>query len=169
MKLHFSQIPAVLALAALLAATRLADAATYTWNVTSGNWSTPASWTLTTTGPNGPLATDSVVFGANDTSSSSTTVNNTVDSGFAGTITGLTYNSISASAFNVTQIGSGQTLTVTGPVLVGGVNGVSTAIMTDTADTATARDTAGARRRLERRVPTIRDTNNIIKDPVSGH
>ena len=46
---------------------------------------------------------------------------------------------------------------------------ISTAITTDTADTATACDTAGERRRLERRVPTTRDANNIIKDPVSGH
>ena len=72
-----------------------------------------------------------MVFGINDTSGSSTTVNNTVDAGFAGTITGLTYNSTSATAFNVTQIPTGQTLTVTGPVVVGGVNGVSTAIMTE--------------------------------------
>ena len=115
---------AALPLATVLAMTQPAEAASYTWNVASGNWSTPASWNPTTTGPNGPLAADSVIFGANDTSGSSTTVNNIVDAAFAGTITGLTYNSSSSSAFNVTQIASGQTLTVTGPVLVGGLNGV---------------------------------------------
>src|ERR1700722_15344783 len=129
--IRFLRISTALAAAALLAVTPPADAAVYTWNVTSGNWSTPASWTPTPTGLSGPRAADSVIFGINDTSSSSSTVNNTVDSGFAGTITGLTYNSISSTAFNVTQIPTGQTLTVTGPVLVGGVNGVSTAIVTE--------------------------------------
>ena len=40
---------------------------------------------------------------------------------------------------------------------------------TDTADTATVRESAGARRRRERRVPTTRLANNITKDAASGH
>src|SRR5580658_3289480 len=120
----FLQNPAALALTAMLAVTQLAQAASYTWNVSNGNWSTPASWTPTTTGANGPLAADSVIFGVNDTSGSSSTVNNIVDANFAGAITGLTYNSSSSSAYHVTQIGTGQTLKATGPVLVGGLNGV---------------------------------------------
>ncbi len=112
-------------MAALLGAPK-SNAAPYTWNVASGasgNWSTPTSWMPTTTGPNGPLAADTVVFGTN-TSSSAATPNNIVDSGFAGTVAALTYNSTNAGTFQVTQIGAGQTLTVTGSVIVGQQNGV---------------------------------------------
>jgi hypothetical protein len=121
-KLHF-QIRVVLALAAAFGLTQLAGAASYTWNVTSGNWSTPASWTPAT-GAGGPLAADSVIFGVNNTSASPTTVNNVVDAGFAGSIGALTYNSTSATAYNVTQIPANQTLTVTGALQVGLQNGV---------------------------------------------
>jgi hypothetical protein len=120
LKHDFPQVSALM-LAALLAATPLAHATNYTWNVTSGNWSSASSWT----GPGGPPgAADSAIFGNTDTSPNSTTVNNTVDSGFSGTITGLTVNSVSSSLteFDVTQIPTGVTLTVTGPVLVGGLN-----------------------------------------------
>jgi len=68
-------------LAATFALTQLAGAAAYTWNVTSGNWSDASSWTPAT-GVGGPLAADIVSFGVNDTSASSTTVNNVVDVGF---------------------------------------------------------------------------------------
>ena len=120
-----ARIPAALALAATFALTQLAGAQeTYTWNAVSGNWSTPANWTLNTVGA-GPLAADSAIFGSTDTSASSTTVNNTVDSGFGGTIANLTYNSTSSTAFNVTQIPSGETLAVTGSVLVGGTSAAS--------------------------------------------
>jgi hypothetical protein len=124
-RIHFPPIPAALALAAVLALAQRAEAATYTWNGTGTgtNWSLGTDWTPAG-GP--PKAADSVVFGNTDTSSSSTTVNNTVDSGFNNSITGLTYNSVFASAnsavYDVTQIPTGQTLTVTGPVLVGGLN-----------------------------------------------
>ena len=128
-----ARIPAALALAATFALTQLANAqATYTWNATSGNWSTPANWTLNTIGP-GPLAADSAIFGNTDTSASSTTVNNTVDSGFGGTIANLTYNSTSSTGFNVTQIPSGETLNVTGTLTVGEMTGnsdVTSAILT---------------------------------------
>ena len=87
-----------------------------TWNVTSGNWSASGSWT-----PSGPPAsTDTAVFGATDTTSSQTTVNNVVDAGFAGTIAALTYNQTAPSTYHVTQIPSDQTLTVSGTVTVGG-------------------------------------------------
>ena len=45
---------------------------------------------------------------------------------------------------------------------------ISTPISTDTAETATVRDTAGARRR-DRRVPTTRLDNNNVNDAVIGH
>ena len=69
-----------------------------------------------------PTAADSALFGnITYNSGSSTTVNNTVNVPF--TITGLTYNTVATSpSYNVTQIGTGETLTVTGPVLVGGQN-----------------------------------------------
>lgn len=118
-----SQIPALFILAALLGLTQLAGAASYTWNVSSGNWSTPGSWTPTT-GAGGPLATDSVIFGNTDVSSSPTTVNNTVDLGFDGIVTNFTVNSVASGTYvyDVTQIPSGQTLTVRGSMVVGEEN-----------------------------------------------
>jgi len=125
-KIHLLKNTATPLLASLLAMTQLAHATSYTWNVASGNWSAPTNWTPTTTGANGPLAADSVIFGNTDASSSATTVNNIVDANFPGTITGLTYNSVFPSAnaaiYNVTEILTGETLTATGPVLVGGLN-----------------------------------------------
>ncbi|MDR3460014.1 MAG: hypothetical protein P4N60_21515 [Verrucomicrobiae bacterium] len=110
-------------MAALCGLTQLAGAAGYTWNVTSGNWSVPGSWTPSTSVA-GPLAVDSAVFGTTDASTASNSVNNVVDAGFAGSVSNLTYNSVSATPFiyNVTQIPSGKTLTVTTRLLVGGLN-----------------------------------------------
>ena len=120
-----SPIRVALALAATFALTQLAGAASYTWTNTVGNWSAPANWN-----PNapagGPLATDSAIFGNAGASSSPTTVNNTVDLSFAGTIANLTNGSVASQAagyvYDVTQIPSGQTLTVSTNVFVGGVN-----------------------------------------------
>jgi len=112
----------LVALSALLAFSQTAGAALYTWNVASGNWSTPASWTPST-GVGGPLAADSVIFGVTGASSSSNTVNSVVDASFAGTVANFTNNSVSLSPFlfNVIQIPAGKTLTVTNRVLVGGL------------------------------------------------
>jgi hypothetical protein len=121
-------------LVALLAGACPAGAASYTWGVAGGNWSAPTSWTPNTTGPNGPLAADTAIFGSGFTTASPATVNNIVDSGFAGTISNLTYNSTynsaGTAAYNVTQIGAGQTLRVTGTLLVGGANGGNTNLTT---------------------------------------
>ncbi|HZM06344.1 MAG TPA: hypothetical protein VFC44_25365 [Candidatus Saccharimonadales bacterium] len=119
-KIQLLRIPALVALLAALALPQPGRGAVYTWNTNSGNWSVPADWTPTT-GVGGPAATDTVVFGANFTSSASNTVNNIVDGGFAGTVAGLTYNSTAAGTYNVTQIATN--LTVNGPVLVGGLSG----------------------------------------------
>ncbi len=113
---------AALALAATFAFAQLADATAYTWNVANGNWSDPNSWT-SAAGTGVPAAADTTIFGANNTSANATTVNNTVDVGFGGTVAGLTYNSILSGAFNVTQIPAGTSLTVAGPLLVGGISG----------------------------------------------
>jgi hypothetical protein len=117
----------LLAMAAACGLTPVTEAQSiYTWNIpsgSSGNWSLPANWALPTTGPNGPLANDFVVFTNTGASTSSNTVNNIVDAGFAGTVADLTYNSITQSPYiyNVTQIPAG-TLTVTNRLLVGGLN-----------------------------------------------
>ena len=119
----FPAAPA-LGLAALLAASQtMMQAASFTWNVASGNWSTPSSWTPAT-GAGGPLGTDAVIFGNAGASSSPSTINNTVDLGFAGTVTNLTVNSAAVGTYiyDVTQIPSGQTLIVSSNMLVGGVN-----------------------------------------------
>ncbi len=134
------RLPMALALGAavMLAATRPAAAAPYTWNVTTGNWSTTNNWNPNTTpGLGGPLPTDSVIFGntAGTTTTSPATVNNTVDLGFDGTVTNLTYNSSAippaAFVYDVTQIPAGETLTVSGNLLVGGVNGPNNALTTE--------------------------------------
>lgn len=113
-------------LTAGLALPQLASSASYTWNVPSGDWSTPTSWNPTTVATNGPLATDTAIFSSTEASSSSTTVNNTVDTNFPGAISNLTYNSVFPSAnaalYNVTQIPAGMTLTASGAVLIGGLN-----------------------------------------------
>ena len=117
------QLAAILVLLALLGLALPAAAATYTWNVTSGNWSTPASWTPSA-GAGGPLATDSVIFGNSSAVGNSTTPNNIVDAGFAGVVTNLTFNSVASGTYvyDVTQIPFGQTLTVRSNLFVGGLN-----------------------------------------------
>lgn len=78
---------------------------------TLGNWSTDAS----------PAGT-AVVFGATGTTANATTVSNVVDSSYTGVdaLASLTYNGNSTN-WQVTQIASGQTLTVGGAFLVGGL------------------------------------------------
>ena len=111
----------------VLAITHLAGAATtYTWSVTSGNWSTPGSWTPGTSTA-GPTSADTAVLGTADTTSSQTTVNNVVDVSFTGTITALTYNQTTSGQWHVTQIPVNQTLTVSGVTTVGGSTSGSTA------------------------------------------
>jgi uncharacterized repeat protein (TIGR01451 family) len=115
-------IRGMLVLAATFALAQLAGAASYTW-ANSGNWSSSTNWTPNT-GAGGPLSTDTVIFGNTAASSSPTTVNNIVDSGFAGTIANLTNSSVASSpyVYVVTQIPSGKTLTVSNSVFVGGQN-----------------------------------------------
>ncbi|HSY19231.1 MAG TPA: hypothetical protein VK815_12890 [Candidatus Acidoferrales bacterium] len=118
-----SRVRWLLALSILCGLAQMAGAVSYTWNVTSGNWSTAGSWT-STGGPGVPLAADSVTFGNTGASSSSNTVNNIVDSSFPGTVANLTYNPVSIAPFiyQVTQIPTGKTLTVTNRLFVGGQN-----------------------------------------------
>src|ERR1700722_3861296 len=122
------RISMALAFAAMfITFTQLAGAASYTWGQTGGgNWSTPGSWT-TPANPAGPLAGDFVTFGS-ATTNGTPIVNNTVDSGFAGTVAILNYASFDDgvhAGWNVTQIPLGKTLNVTGSLVCGGLNAVS--------------------------------------------
>lgn len=120
----FSLVSMALVLAVTCVFTQAANASSYIWNASSGNWSTPGNWNPNTIG-NGPGASDTVIFSNNFATTSPTTVNNTVDTGFAGTIANLTYNSTNAQVspvYNVTMIPLGETLTVSGACLVGGQN-----------------------------------------------
>ncbi len=113
-----------LVLAAMFVFSQSAGAVPYTWNAASGNWSVPGNWNPNTAGA-GPASSDTVIFSNNFATTSSSTINNTVDGGFAGTIGSLTYNSTNAllsPIYNVTQIPSGQTLTASGACLIGGQN-----------------------------------------------
>ena len=107
-----------LLVAAMLVFTQAARAASYRWNVTSGNWSTPTSWTPATP-LNGPQTTDTVSFcTTGDTTTSTNTINNTVDQNF--TVSNLSYTNASTGVSNnVTAIGTGITLTVTNNLRVG--------------------------------------------------
>ncbi|HUA39572.1 MAG TPA: hypothetical protein VMA35_14360, partial [Candidatus Sulfopaludibacter sp.] len=117
-------IAAGLAFAAMVALTQKAGAASYTWNVSSGNWSTTNNWTPST-GLGGPRAGDSVTFGNTGASSTPFTVNNTVDFSAFATVSSLTYNDLASGAasnyvYPGTFIPANQTLTVSTNVVVGG-------------------------------------------------
>ncbi|MDR3457620.1 MAG: autotransporter-associated beta strand repeat-containing protein [Verrucomicrobiae bacterium] len=87
-----------------------------TINVTATtNWSDSLNWQL----PGAPGAADNVVFGNAGTGPDTVTVNNEVNGSY--TISSLTYSQNGASAFHVTDIPAGQTLTVSGNVTVGGL------------------------------------------------
>jgi hypothetical protein len=118
----FPNLASVLVLAAAFAMPRLASAGvSYTWNVSSGNWSSPGSWTPATSAA-GPTSIDFATFGNNFESGNPNTINNTVDS--SRTISYLSYSNIEASGsyvYPVTSIPSGTTLTVTNFFQVGGI------------------------------------------------
>jgi hypothetical protein len=112
-----------LAVAATCVFTLPARASSFTWNSPSpGNWSTPANWNPTTPLA-GPQATDTVIFANTDESTSPSTVNNTVDSGFLGAIATLQYSDLTSSGsyvYPVTFIPLNKTLLVTNSMVVGG-------------------------------------------------
>ncbi len=126
----YKRFSILFAAAAVLAATFLfaqgakAGPTNYIWNVTGGNWSSPGSWT-----PNGtPAGVDTATFGNANESASPSTINNTVDSGFAGTIANLNYTNFEQSGsyvYPVTLIQANKILFVTNSLLVGGFNGAN--------------------------------------------
>lgn len=112
----------VLCSASLLLASLAVGHAQSTWDYSATpdqNWSTNANWS-TDASPAGTA----VVFGNTGTTANSTMVGNIVDTSFTGanTLSSLLYNqsATAATAWQVTQIGAGQTLTVNGAFTVGG-------------------------------------------------
>ena len=97
---------------------------TFNWNSASGvdtNWGNYANWDVNTSGeyPGWDGAGDTVVFGSAATVATPTTINNVVDS--PTTVATLTYNQTGLNTWNVTQIPSSTTLTVTNNLTVGGL------------------------------------------------
>ena len=123
-KIHAISITVTSCLALFLAQAVNAGSTNYIWNAGSGNWSTPGSWT-----PSGPpTGADTATFGTADESASPTTINNSVDSGFAGIIASLNYTDFQPSTswgYSVTFIPANKLLLVTNSLLVGGNNGAN--------------------------------------------
>jgi hypothetical protein len=118
------RIPAALTLAALLAMALPAGATYYTWtNSLGGNWSAPTSWNPNTPS-GGPTGGDVTVFNNSGASGSPATVNNTVDQNFKvmSFTNGSSSGGSSYSIYHVAQIPSGNTLTVTNLMVIGGLN-----------------------------------------------
>jgi len=112
----------VLCSASLLLASLAIGRAQSTWDYSATpdkNWSTATNWS-TDASPAGTA----VIFGNTGTTANSATVGNLVDTSFTGAnaLSSLLYNqsATSATAWQVTQIGSGQTLAVNGAFTVGG-------------------------------------------------
>ena len=119
-KLTLRSLPQVLIL--LLAGLFVSQVAmaqtTFNWTGASGtdtNWSTIANWD---NGSATPGSADTAIFGATATVANSTNINNVVNS--STTVTALTYNQTALSAWHVTKIPTGNTLTVSGAMTVGG-------------------------------------------------
>src|SRR5436305_12138251 len=104
------------------------------WNTASGNWSVAGSWLPAAV----PGATTNVVFTNNvGAPTSPGTIDNTVDAGFAGSISSLLFsqntNSGGVVFYHTMQIASAQTLTVT--------NGLTVGTLTDAGAAATVNAT----------------------------
>lgn len=131
MKTMNSTLRIVAALAAVIAMTLAADATTYTWNVATAaanNWNVNGNWDGANYPGFGGSTTDNAIFGQIGTSSSASIVNNIVS--VDTTVAALSYTNAGSSAYNVTQIPTGVTLTVSGSFTNGGLIGVSTGFST---------------------------------------
>jgi fibronectin-binding autotransporter adhesin len=140
MKKPFQLIHSIAIVAASVLTASLASAQSI-WTNSSGNWSVATNWK-----PNGvPGAATNVLFTNNVGSATSAgAVDNSVDTGFAGTIAALQYANTNTSNgsgyYHTTQIASGQTLTVSNGLTVGtltdaGGNTVVNATITGTGGT----------------------------------
>lgn len=116
-----------LLLLSLLTTTAAQAQTNWTGAGADNNWSTSGNWSAGT-----PISTSSVTFGDTDKTSSST-INNVVDTDFS--ISRLTYNNTGTNStdWQVTEIASGKTLSVTAntnvnALLIGGVTAVTTSV-----------------------------------------
>jgi len=114
------------ALLLVLLAAQRATAVTYVWNVAApggNNWNVNANWDPATGNPN---SADTALFGDLGTAFDQFTANNIVSVNTA--ITALSYTNSLAGTWHVTEVPAGTTLSVSGPVTVGGggVTGLNT-------------------------------------------
>lgn len=86
---------------------------------TDQNWSDLTNWT-SLGGSTPPGTGDSVIFNTTGSAAAQGVVNNIVDAGFTAAIGGLTISNDTATTWHTIQIPAGNTLTVNGPVMVGG-------------------------------------------------
>lgn len=125
---RFSLIATLAAGMAAAGIQRVAAAGITTWSGGGGadqNWSTAANWT-TVGGGTPPAAGDAVIFRATGSAASAGVVNSIVDAGFTAAMGSLMFTNETASTFHTVQIPSGTTLTVNGPIVVGGTNNAQT-------------------------------------------
>src|ERR1035441_5670331 len=129
-EIALTRLSILLATAALVAVggTQSSSAAgTTTWSGAGGanqNWSAAANWT-TVGGSTPPGVGDAVIFKSTG-SGTLGTVNNIVDGSFTAAIGGLLFTNDTANVFHTTQIPTGNTLTVNGPITVGTNNQLAT-------------------------------------------
>src|SRR5688572_26302032 len=98
--------------------THLASGATFVWNIDPpgpNNWNVNANWDPATGNPG---SVDTALFGDFATSFDQFSVNNVVSVSTA--ITALSYTNSLAGTWHVTEIPSGNTLSASGTVIVGG-------------------------------------------------
>ncbi len=131
--IQFNRLPIALFIAACMAmaGTQLAGAAgvtTWSGGGANQNWSSALNWT-TVGGGTPPGAGDAVIFRATG-GGSSATVNNIVDGGFTDAIGSLLFTNEAANLFHTTQIPSGNTLAINGPITIGGTNQPATYTVT---------------------------------------
>src|ERR1035441_6651881 len=133
-EIALTRLSILLATAALVAVggTQSSSAAgTTTWSGAGGanqNWSATANWT-TVGGGTPPGVGDAVIFKSTGAGTVGT-VNNIVDAGFTAAIGGLLFTNDTANVFHTTQIPTGNTLTVNGPITVGTNNQLATYTIT---------------------------------------
>lgn len=111
-------------IATVVLAAETAGAGTTTWSgggAANQNWSASANWT-TVGGGTPPVAGDGVIFRNAGVAAAAGTVNSIVDSSFNAAIGGLVISNETTTAFHTIQIPSGNTLAVSGPIMVGGTN-----------------------------------------------
>ncbi len=101
----------------------LTQAATYNWNVTSGNWNDASSWD-----PAGiPTSADTAVFGNNGVAADNVTINNVVN--VSTNVAELNYTNNVTGEWHNTQIAAGAVLTVSGATQIGATgSGIATSV-----------------------------------------